>query len=160
MFFAAVVNQLAVTKRQSAELAAARVLAERQRLAREIHDILAHSLSAQVVHLEGTRMLLERGRRPGAWRSNGSSRPARWRGPGLEETKRAVAALRGESTPLAEELSGLADEFRVTTGNPCVVEVSGDPDGAVGGGAARGRAHRAGGAHQRAQARAATRRSR
>jgi signal transduction histidine kinase len=82
VLFAAVVNQLAITKSQSAELAAARVLAERQRLAREIHDVLAHSLAAQVVHLE--------------------------------------------ATPLADELAGLAEQFRVTTGNPCVVEVSGD----------------------------------
>ena len=29
------------------------VLAERAHIAREIHDILAHSLSAQLVHLEG-----------------------------------------------------------------------------------------------------------
>jgi len=128
VFFAAVVNQLAVTKRQSAELAAARVLAERQRMAREIHDILAHSLSAQVVHLEGTRMLLERD----GDRAQALERVARagaMARAGLEETKRAVAALRGESTPLAEELSRLGGEFRDTTGNPCVVEVLGDPDG-------------------------------
>ena len=34
------------------------VLAERARIARDIHDILAHSLSAQIVHLEGARLLL------------------------------------------------------------------------------------------------------
>jgi len=128
VFIAAVVNQLAVTRRQSAEVAAGRVLAERQRMAREIHDILAHALSAQVVHLEGTRMLLERDgdRAQALERVVQAGAMAR---AGLEETKRAVAALRGESAPLTEELSRLADEFRDTTGNPCVVEVLGDPDG-------------------------------
>jgi signal transduction histidine kinase len=122
MFLAAVINQLAVTRRNSAELAAARVLAERQRLAREIHDILAHSLSAQVVHLEGTRMLLERDGKEAAALERVEQARAMARS-GLEETKRAVAALRGEATPLAEELSRLTEPF----GNRCVVEVSGDP---------------------------------
>jgi signal transduction histidine kinase len=41
---------------RDAELRAA-TLAERQRLAREMHDVLAHSLSGLVVQLEGARML-------------------------------------------------------------------------------------------------------
>jgi len=126
VLFAAVVNQLAITKRQSAELATTRVLAERQRMAREIHDILAHSLAAQAVHLEGTRMLLERDgdRAVALARVEQAGAMAR---AGLEETKRAVAALRGESAPLADELGVLAEQFRATTGNHCVVKVSGDP---------------------------------
>ena len=126
VLFAAVVKQLAVTKRQAAELATARVLAERQRLAREIHDILAHALSAQVVHLEGTRMLLARDGDPAVALARVEQAGAMARA-GLEETKRAVAALRGESVPVADELTSLADQFRTTTGNRCVVEVSGDP---------------------------------
>jgi signal transduction histidine kinase len=126
VLFAAVVNQLAITKRQSAELAAARVLAERQRLAREIHDILAHSLSAQVVHLEGTRMLLERDGDATAALARVVRAGAMARA-GLEETKRAVVALRGDSAPLAEELTQLTEQFRATTGNRCALEVSGDP---------------------------------
>ena len=41
---------------RDAELRAA-ALAERQRLAREMHDVLAHSLSGLVVQLEGARLL-------------------------------------------------------------------------------------------------------
>ena len=41
---------------RDAELRAA-ALAERQRLAREVHDVLAHSLSGLVVQLEGARLL-------------------------------------------------------------------------------------------------------
>ena len=126
VLFAAVLNQLTITRRQSAELAAARVLAERQRLAREIHDILAHSLSAQVVHLEGTRMLLERDgdRAVALARVEQAGAMAR---AGLEETRRAVAALRGEAVPLADELGVLTEQFRETTGNRCALEVAGDP---------------------------------
>ncbi|WP_084735203.1 sensor histidine kinase [Actinophytocola xinjiangensis] len=131
VYIAAVVNQLATTKRQTAAVAAARadaaVLAERQRMAREIHDIVAHSLAAQVVHLEGTRMLLERdGDREQALervRQAGDFARA-----GLAETTLAVAALRGQHRPLAGELAGLAGDFRATTGNPCELTVEGDPD--------------------------------
>lgn len=125
--FSAVVGQLRVAHDQAAALAEAKVLAERQRLAREIHDVLAHSLSAQVLHLEGTRMLLESGCSPElaverVMRAGDLARA------GLEETKRAVAALRGDQTPLAEQLESLATEFHGLTGKPCSVHVSGDPE--------------------------------
>jgi signal transduction histidine kinase len=83
------------------------VLAERQRLAREIHDILAHTLSAQVVQLEGTRMLLRRGADPEAVlaRVEQAQRLAR---DGLDETRRALDSLRGRARPLAETLPALA----------------------------------------------------
>ncbi|ALG08830.1 sensor histidine kinase [Kibdelosporangium phytohabitans] len=128
-FLAAVLNQLAVTRAQTRAIAEARahtaVLGERQRLAREIHDILAHSLSAQVVHLEGARLLLERG----AERDVVLDRVVRagdLARSGLEDSKRAVAALRGDQAPLAEQLEQLADQFRATTGRACEVTVTGD----------------------------------
>ncbi|HEX2132406.1 MAG TPA: histidine kinase [Actinophytocola sp.] len=131
VYFAAILNNLATTKRQTAAIASARageaVLAERQRMAREMHDILAHSLAAQVVHLEGTRMLLEhdadREQILARVRQAGDLARA-----GLDETKRAVAALRGEQRPLAAELAGLVEKFRATTGNPCELTVDGDPE--------------------------------
>jgi signal transduction histidine kinase len=85
----------------------ASVLAERQRLAREIHDILAHTLSAQVVQLEGTRMLLRHGADTDAVlaRVEQAQRLAR---DGLDETRRALDSLRGRSRPLAEALPALA----------------------------------------------------
>ncbi|MET0237636.1 MAG: sensor histidine kinase [Kibdelosporangium sp.] len=129
-FLAAILNQLAVTRRQSAEVALAHantaVLNERQRLAREIHDILAHSLSAQVMHLEGARLLLERD----ADRAMVLDRVIRagdLARSGLDETKRAVEALRGDQTPLPEQLEKLAAHFRSTTGRPCSLTISGDP---------------------------------
>lgn len=102
------------------------ILAERSHLAREIHDILAHSLSAQIVHLEGARMLLARdGDRVQALdRVERAQQLAR---AGLEETRRALATLRGESPPPDEALTELAEEFHVLTGRQCEVEVAGTP---------------------------------
>ncbi|MFE3165509.1 sensor histidine kinase [Streptomyces sp. NPDC059224] len=79
-------------------------LAERARIAREIHDVLAHSLSAQMVHLEAARLLIERGadREQVLERVVAARAMAR---DGLAETRQALSALRGELTPLEEFLS-------------------------------------------------------
>ncbi|MEU9893767.1 sensor histidine kinase [Streptomyces phaeochromogenes] len=81
-------------------------LAERARIAREIHDVLAHSLSAQLVHLEAARLMIERG----AERDQILERVVAARGmarEGLAETRQALSALRGEMSPLEEFLSEL-----------------------------------------------------
>ncbi|WP_211258766.1 sensor histidine kinase [Spirillospora albida] len=106
--------------------AASTALAERSRIAREIHDILAHSLSAQIVHLEGARLLLSRdGDRVQALdRVERARRLAR---SGLDETRRALAALRGELPEPKEVIAELAEEFRASTGRPCEVQVLGTP---------------------------------
>ncbi|GKQ35567.1 sensor histidine kinase [Streptomyces sp. A012304] len=93
-------------------------LAERARIAREIHDVLAHSLSAQLVHLEAARLLIERG----ADREQILERVVAARGmarDGLDETRQALSALRGEITPLEDFLTELvrkADGAEVTVG--------------------------------------------
>ncbi|TMR39755.1 hypothetical protein ETD96_13785 [Actinomadura geliboluensis] len=106
--------------------AANAVLAERSRIAREIHDILAHSLSAQIVHLEGARLLLSRD----GDRVQALDRVERARNlarSGLEETRRALATLRGEIPEPKEVLAELAEEFYASTGRPCDVQVTGVP---------------------------------
>ncbi|MEU9453202.1 histidine kinase [Streptomyces sp. NPDC048277] len=91
-------------------------LAERARIAREIHDVLAHSLSAQMVHLEAARLLIERG----ADRERILERVVAARGmarDGLAETRQALSALRGELTPLEDfltEIVGSTDGAEVT----------------------------------------------
>lgn len=91
-------------------------LAERARIAREIHDVLAHSLSAQLVHLEAARLLIEND----ADRDRILERVVAARGmarDGLAETRQALSALRGELTPLEDFLTGLvssADGAEVT----------------------------------------------
>lgn len=82
-------------------------LAERARIAREIHDVLAHSLSAQLVHLEAARIQIEQG----ADRDLILERVVAARGmarEGLAETRQALSALRGEMAPVAEVLRDLA----------------------------------------------------
>jgi signal transduction histidine kinase len=101
------------------------VLAERSRIAREIHDILAHSLSAQLVHLEGARLLIVGGRTDEALhrveRARGLARS------GLEETRRALATLRGDIPPMDVVLRELAEEHRVLAEVVCEVTIEGEP---------------------------------
>ncbi|MGW2341156.1 sensor histidine kinase [Streptomyces sp. NPDC001661] len=93
-------------------------LAERSRIAREIHDVLAHSLSAQLVHLEAARLLIERG----ADRDQILERVVAARGmarDGLDETRQALSALRGEMTPLEDflrEMVAASDGATLTVG--------------------------------------------
>ncbi|WP_326823567.1 sensor histidine kinase [Streptosporangium sp. NBC_01756] len=115
----------AIRQRRAVRKAEAReaVLAERARIAREIHDILAHSLSAQIVHLEGARLLLCADRTEEAM--DRVERARNLAKAGLEEARRAVSALREDSPPLPAALQLLAEEFRATTGQDCVLTVTG-----------------------------------
>lgn len=84
-------------------------LGERSRIAREIHDVLAHSLSAQLVHLEAARLLIER-EPSGEFRDQVLERVVSARSmarEGLAETRQALSALRGEVTPVEEYLRQL-----------------------------------------------------
>lgn len=88
-------------------------LAERARIAREIHDVLAHSLSAQLVHLEAARLQIERGPE-GTFREQILERVVAARvmaREGLAETRHALSALRGEMVPVEDYLRelGVAD---------------------------------------------------
>jgi signal transduction histidine kinase len=85
-------------------------LAERARIARDIHDVLAHSLSAQLVHLEAARLRIEREPR-GEFRDQVLERVVAARSmarEGLAETRQALSALRGEMAPLGDYLGELA----------------------------------------------------
>ncbi|MGW2376049.1 sensor histidine kinase [Kitasatospora sp. NPDC001683] len=95
-------------------------LAERARIAREIHDVLAHSLSAQLVHLEAARLMLDAGtdREQVRERVVAARRMAQ---DGLAETRQALSALRGEFTPVGEFLVELTERERApftVTGTP------------------------------------------
>jgi signal transduction histidine kinase len=99
---------------------------ERQRLAREIHDVLAHTLSALAVQLEAARMVAEQ--RPGdpdvVARIDRAHRLTR---EGLEEARRAVGALRGDGLPGPEQLTRLAAGFQQESGVPCRLVIEGEP---------------------------------
>jgi signal transduction histidine kinase len=99
-------------------------LAERQRLAREMHDILAHSLSALMIHLEGAQALATDNpsdpRLPGA-----IERAHRLGKSGLEEARQMIGMLRDDELPGPERLTGLAAQFQELSGVPCQFIVSG-----------------------------------
>ena len=115
---------LAELEQTRAAQAQAAALAERQRLAREMHDVLAHSLSGLVLNLEGARLLAAQG---GADSQVGEAidRAHRLAKTGLEEARRAIGMLRDDALPGPERLADLAAEFEAGTGVPCKVAVTG-----------------------------------
>ncbi|MGW3087361.1 sensor histidine kinase [Streptomyces sp. NPDC001108] len=103
-------QRLLVQERAAREAEAGRAaLDERSRIAREIHDVLAHSLSAQLVHLEAARLLIER-EPAGEFRDQVLDRVVTARSmarEGLAETRQALSALRGEVSPVEDFLRQL-----------------------------------------------------
>ncbi|HEV3131187.1 MAG TPA: histidine kinase [Acidimicrobiales bacterium] len=98
---------LAERVRADAERDRAAALAERNRIGREVHDVLAHSLGALSVQLDAADALLENGNDEARARQlvQGARQLAVQ---GLEETRQAVHALRDEPVALSEQLSSLA----------------------------------------------------
>ncbi|WP_093583797.1 sensor histidine kinase [Geodermatophilus amargosae] len=103
----------------------AAALAERSRLAREMHDVLAHTLSGLAVHLEGAR-LLARARHTAPEVVTALDDAHRLARAGLSEARRAVATLRGDELPGPELVPQLVEEHR-RAGGSCTLTVSGDP---------------------------------
>jgi signal transduction histidine kinase len=118
----ALLAQEAATRAAREEAA---VLGERQRLARELHDVLAHTLSGLAVQLEGARLLAERtgADRRLADQVTNAQRLAR---DGMVSAKRAVATLRGEALPGPAQLPALIEQTRLS-GLPAALTVHGEP---------------------------------
>ena len=100
--------------------AAAAALAERSRIAGELHDVLAHSLSGLAIQLQGARKLADREAVSGALRAP-LERSAELIKAGLADARQAVSALRGEQLPTLDQLGSLVEDFRRDTGPapPC-----------------------------------------
>jgi signal transduction histidine kinase len=111
---------LAETRRARFEAERAAALDERSRIAREIHDVLAHSLGALGIQIQAAEaMLTERHDIDRALRSLANAR--RLVDEGLTETRRAVRALRTDAPPLPDALAALLDD------RPGALTVTGDP---------------------------------
>ena len=121
----AVEQLLAETERANAEHAHSAALAERGRIAREIHDVLAHSLAALTVQLEAADALLSGGNPDKAHEYVVKAR--RIAREGLVETRRAITALREDAPPLPALLDSLAENYRTDLGVKASVTVVGEP---------------------------------
>jgi signal transduction histidine kinase len=111
-------------ERTRAAQARAAGMAERQRLAREMHDVLAHSLSGLMLQLEAARMLAADA--PADPRLPGIIELAHHLGKtGLEEARRAIGMLRDDQLPGPEGLAGLAAQFQEVSSVPCRLTVTG-----------------------------------
>jgi signal transduction histidine kinase len=108
------------------EQAKVAALDERARIAREIHDVLAHSLGALVLHIQAAQAVLTMQHDEArAVELLGQAR--RMATDGLNETRRAVHALRGETRPLPDGLAELSAEHQRRHGALVTFEVSGEP---------------------------------
>jgi signal transduction histidine kinase len=96
--------------------------AERSRMARDLHDVLAHSLSALALQLEGAR-LLAHDREADPELLEAIERAHRLTASGLAEAREAVAALRGDALPGPERLRSLVETF----GDRASLTVTGEP---------------------------------
>ena len=104
--------------------AVAAALAERTRIAGELHDVLAHSLSALAIQLQGARKLAEREQAGDDLRAT-IERSAELTKAGLADARQAVSALRGDRLPTLDQLSALVEDFRRDTGADATLRISG-----------------------------------
>jgi signal transduction histidine kinase len=88
----------------------AAALTERSRIARELHDVLAHSLSALSIQLEGAHLLARRNG-AGDELEQGLRRAGDLAKEGLADARRAIGALRGDDAPALAELPKLVGRF-------------------------------------------------
>jgi signal transduction histidine kinase len=110
---------LAQRERLQAEHRRADLLDERARIAREIHDVLAHSLGALGIQIQAARSVLtDRG--DIAMAGDLLAAAQRMAAEGLVETRRAINALRADTLPLDEELTKVTttygERYHVTVG--------------------------------------------
>ncbi len=102
------------------------LLDERARIAREIHDVLAHSLGALGIQIQAARAILT---------DHGDIRHAdeilasaqRIAASGLEETRQAVHALRVDTLPLGKELARASETHAQRYGVAASFDTGGDP---------------------------------
>jgi signal transduction histidine kinase len=109
--------------RADAEQARAELMAGRNHLARELHDVLAHTLSALSLQLEALDAVVSAHEGDPAMRDvqEQVDRTKRLLHNGLAEARGAVRALREDALPLEEQLARLALDRNAS------IEISGSP---------------------------------
>lgn len=99
------------TRLARSEHARAAALDERTRIAREIHDVLAHSLGALSIQLKVVEAELAAGKDPASALER-IQRCSKLASEGLAEARNAVSALRRDVPTLPEAIAELADDHQ------------------------------------------------
>jgi signal transduction histidine kinase len=115
--------QLADARDAQAEAA---VVAERGRIAAELHDVLAHALSGAALQLQGARLLADRAQ-PDPRLVEAIERAARLVADGLVNARRAVRTLRGAELPSLTQLDQLVADARRDLCLDITLKVNGTP---------------------------------
>ncbi len=118
---------LAQAQRSHEEQVRATRLEESTRIAREIHDVLAHTLAGLTIQLEATASLLAQGADRGRILER-VEQAHTLAAEGLAETRRAVGALRGSSVSLPAGLEALLAGYRASSDAPAELTIDGDPE--------------------------------
>jgi signal transduction histidine kinase len=100
-------------------------VSERARIASDLHDLLAHSLSGAAIQLQGARKLAER-EHAAPQVDAAIERAAELVRDGLANARQAVGALRGDRLPRVDELASLVSDFRRDTDTEVTLIVEGD----------------------------------
>jgi signal transduction histidine kinase len=119
--------EVSLARKQAAieEHGRAAALAERARIARDVHDVLAHSLAGLSLSLQGARLMLIRdGASPEAVEQ--VTRAQGLAVEGLTEARRAVAALREDAVPDVRAFGDLVTSYRLESGAAADFVVEGE----------------------------------
>ena len=104
----------------------AAALSERSRLARDLHDVLAHSLSVLAVQLEAARLTAIT-EAAGANLVGQITSAHKQTCAGILNARRALAMLRDDEPPGPASLPGLVSETAAALGIPIALEIDGVP---------------------------------
>jgi signal transduction histidine kinase len=123
---------LAETRRAREAETHAAALAERARIARDIHDVLAHSLAAVSVNLQAAEGLLTTETLPKdnpelAKAIECIDRAGTLTREGLAQARRAILALREDAAPLPDQLAKMAAQYQAAGDAQIQLAVTGEP---------------------------------
>ena len=125
-------HMLAETQRAREAETHAAALAERARIARDIHDVLAHSLAAVSVNLQAAEGLLASDTLPTGnpeliKAKECIDRAGTLTREGLAAARRAILALREDAAPLPDQLAALAAQYQAAGDATVNLTVTGSP---------------------------------
>ncbi|HET8587956.1 MAG TPA: histidine kinase dimerization/phosphoacceptor domain-containing protein, partial [Candidatus Limnocylindria bacterium] len=106
------------------EQARAAAIAERGRIASELHDVLAHSLSGAAIQLQGARRLADHEHATGPL-SDAIDRASELVKAGLGNARQAVGTLRGDTLPTVAQLPSLIDSYKADMNVDVTLQIEG-----------------------------------